>query len=184
MLLDVSLCILSITFPFHPEILLATFLHSTCRHSWYGFHLSTAFCGSSLRCTTDGGAFFFSDPCRPRRLPSERRCGQGVEREPMFGDGQQVLHVLEPPSWPIFLRCDETTNHIEFHRVLFFMQTISMSDEYWISTHARFQRKWSELHSLKYQLQVDCRHPNMLATRQYLPLFATSGSLPLLLSRF
>lgn len=98
MLLDVSLCILSITFPFHPEILLATFLHSTCRHSWYGFHLSTAFCGSSLRCTTDGGVFFFSDPCRPRRLPSERRCGQGVEREPMFGDGQQVLHVLEPPS--------------------------------------------------------------------------------------
>lgn len=66
MLLDVSLCILSITFPFHPEILLATFLHSTCRHSWYGFHLSTAFCGSSLRCTTDGGVFFFLRP-----LPSK-----------------------------------------------------------------------------------------------------------------
>lgn len=79
---------------------------------------------------------------------------------------------------------------IEFHRVLFFMQTISMFDEYSIGYQHIYQHMQGskgseqELHSLKYQLQVDCRHPNMLATRQYLPLFATSGSLPLLLSRF
>ena len=123
--------------------------------------------------------FFFSDPCRPRRLPSERRCGQGVEREPMFGDGQQVLHVLEPPSWPIFLRCDETTNHAI--RSCFFLWLSSTVFSFSCKScrclmNIGYQHMQGskgsdqELHSLKYQLQVDCRHPNMLGCQA---IFAT-----------
>ena len=72
-MLDVSLCILSITFPFHPELLLATFLQSVDVHGMTSTFLLQFV---SSRRTTDGGALFFppSDPCRPRRLQSESLC--------------------------------------------------------------------------------------------------------------